>query len=110
MDTSPDVVFELLNRKLQDERDHRALELLDHDGASAAAAVADGGDTALALLEGVDQMQRDPSPGGPQRVSKGDRPTVNVDFVVILKNKFNFFSPHANGNLIGLSSPVGLRE
>ena len=56
-----------------------ASELFEHDGAGAAAAVADGGDAPLPrLLEGAGQVGGDAGAGGAQRVTQADGPAVDV--------------------------------
>ena len=55
-------------------------ELFEHDGAGAAAAVADGGDAPLpGLLEGAGQVGGDAGAGGAQRVAQADGPAVDVN-------------------------------
>jgi hypothetical protein len=66
------------------------LQLLDHDGAGPAAAVADGRDSSLTFLESVGQVQGDPAAGRPEGVAERDRATVDVNFTDILKNQFRF--------------------
>jgi hypothetical protein len=46
------------------------LQLLDHDGAGSAAAVADGRDSSLTFLESVDQVKGDPAAGRPEGVAE----------------------------------------
>ena len=53
-------------------------ELFEHDGAGAAAAVADGGDAPLPGLEGAGQVGGDAGPGGAQGVTQADRAAMDV--------------------------------
>jgi len=61
------------------------LQLLDHDGAGSAAAVADGRDSSLTFLESVDQVKGDPAAGRPEGVAERDRATVNIHLSYILE-------------------------